>query len=135
MFFLLTPLRKVGGVDEAMAQRADHGFCLGTHALGVELVQRPLQQVGAAVELEVEALSHGVGHRHLVEGVALAAAQQNPPGLWRDRLPVDRVHEVLAAERAELQCRVRVGPLDEGSKLLLKSLELVDKPIQPPAQV
>ena len=73
------------------------------HALACRACAARVQDVGAAVELDVEALGDGVGDGDLAEGVAFAAAQAHPPGLRGDRLPVDRVHVVLAAVGAVLE--------------------------------
>src|SRR5688572_31925959 len=84
-------------LDEPVAQRADHRLDLLDHVLTVELGQRTMDQVGPAVELEVEALRDLVGHGHLTPHVAFAAAELHPPRLRRDGLPFDGVDVVLAA--------------------------------------
>ena len=94
---------EVGGLDQPVAQRADHRLDLLHHPLAVQLGQRAVDQVGPAIELDVEALGDLVGHRDLAPDVALAAAQAHPPGLGSDGLPVDRVDEVLAAGGAGVQ--------------------------------
>ena len=98
---------EVGRLDEAVAQRADHRLDLLDHALAVELGQRAVDQVGAAVELDVEALGDLVGDRDLAPDLAFAAAQAHPPGLGRDGLPVDGVDEVLAAGGAGVEVVLR----------------------------
>src|SRR4051794_38328820 len=95
--------REVGRLDQAVPEGADHRLDLLDHALAVELVQGPVDQVRAAVELDVEALGDLVRDGDLAVDLAFAAAQLHPPGLGRDRLPVDRVHVVLAAGEAVVQ--------------------------------
>jgi hypothetical protein len=94
---------EIGGSDEVSLERDGERLDLAGHPLRVEPRDGALKFALCRVEAVPEALRHGVGDRHLAFGPALAAAQAYPPVLVAALTPLDRVHVVGAAARADFE--------------------------------
>ena len=94
---------EVGGPDEVSLERDRERLDLAGHPLRVEPRSRALEFTLCRVEAVAEPLRDGVGDRHLAFGPALAAALEHPPVLVAALTPLDRVHVVRTAARADLE--------------------------------
>jgi hypothetical protein len=96
-------LGEVSGLDEPVAKCADHRLDLPGEPFAVEPGQRLMDELGAAVEFEVETLGYVIRDGHFTPDVAFAASQAHPPGFGGNGLPLHRVHEVLATGEAAMK--------------------------------